>query len=168
MKEYLFFKKGRGSQALVTHDCNPSYFGGWNRIVVRGWPRKIVHETPHLQNNHRKVDCRCGPSGGMSDLQAWSPWVQTPVPPKVRGRGGGKGRTTNSQAGLRTGRETEQSVRAEVKSQDRCTDRFQPVCSLWGVWKKFFSRVCNAVGRLEQDKSREMQNVGWAVKKRER
>jgi hypothetical protein len=30
------------------------------RIMVQGQPQQIVHETPHLQNNQRKMNWRCG------------------------------------------------------------------------------------------------------------
>jgi hypothetical protein len=48
----------------------------------------------YLQNNQRKMDWRSGSSGTAPVLQAWrmKPWVQTPVLPKKKKRGPGRGK----------------------------------------------------------------------------
>jgi hypothetical protein len=62
----------RPGQALVAHAYNPNYLGGWDREVVRGQPRQIVHKTPVSKITRAKW------TGGPS----MKPWVQTLVPPK--------------------------------------------------------------------------------------
>jgi hypothetical protein len=50
-----------------------SHLGTWEaeigRIQAQGQPRQIVPETPHLQNNHSKMDWRCGSRGRVPALQ---------------------------------------------------------------------------------------------------
>jgi hypothetical protein len=36
------------------------------KTMVQGQPRKIIWETPHLQNNQSKMDWRCGSNGRAS------------------------------------------------------------------------------------------------------
>jgi hypothetical protein len=58
----------------MAHACNlglPTWEVEIGRITVQGQPWQTVR--PHLQNNHNKMDWRCGSSSRVAALQAKSP-----------------------------------------------------------------------------------------------
>jgi hypothetical protein len=56
------------------HACNSNCLGSWdweNSSLRPAWANKSW--DPHLQNNHSKMDWRCGSSGTAPALSLWSP-----------------------------------------------------------------------------------------------
>jgi hypothetical protein len=51
-----YFKSYFLSWALVTHTCNPSYVGGWDREDRGSKPAQMNTSWDYLQNNQSKTD----------------------------------------------------------------------------------------------------------------
>jgi hypothetical protein len=78
----------------VAHTWNPSYLGGWNREDHSSRPAwaNSSRDPPHLQNNHSKMDWRCGSSSSAPALHLQSPEFKhqsyQKKPPKTTPRNG--------------------------------------------------------------------------------
>jgi hypothetical protein len=58
---------------LVAHTYDPSYLGGWDQEDDGSRPTQTNWRwRPHLQNNHNKMDWKCGSSQIEPTLQVWS------------------------------------------------------------------------------------------------
>jgi hypothetical protein len=83
----LFHFNTHKSWAPVAHICNSTYLRSWN-WEDHGSMLALANSSgdPHLQNNHRKVDCMCGSCGRAPALQAWNSEFKSQSPPQKKNR----------------------------------------------------------------------------------
>jgi hypothetical protein len=67
----------------VAHTCNPIYLGGWDQ-EDRGFTPALANSLQDscIQNNHSKIDWKCGSSGKAPALQVQNPECKPQSCPK--------------------------------------------------------------------------------------